>query len=72
MTSHVLVLFLCQRRSDWSHRWSMASLLVETFVDTHTQEGTSYHASGWTHIGITAAEDKDIDVFKLTLTAWAA
>lgn len=44
---------------DWRRQWGHPLALVETFVDPRLFQGTSYKASAWRHIGMTAGWKRD-------------
>ena len=46
---------LVRRRlpADWTARYSITPVLIETFVETPRYTGALYRASGWTHVGTT-------------------
>lgn len=42
-----------QIRDDWQKRFHYKPVLMETFVDEHDHQGTSYRAANWKMLGIT-------------------
>jgi len=54
LASHVLALTLQRLPGDWEQRYSVRSVLAETFVDSSRFEGTCYKAANWTKVGQTA------------------
>jgi hypothetical protein len=55
LASHVLGQALGQVGPDWSGRYGVEPVLVETFVDPQHYRGTSYQAANWIRVGETAA-----------------
>ena len=53
LASHILSVVCRQLIADWTARYHIAPLLIETFVETPRFTGVTYKASGWTHVGIT-------------------
>lgn len=53
LASRVMRLCLDRLDADWQARWRHGLLVVESFVDGQLFRGTSYRASGWTHVGQT-------------------
>ncbi|MXY38903.1 MAG: DUF4338 domain-containing protein [Rhodospirillaceae bacterium] len=51
--SHILSLVRRQLRDDWTERYNITPLLIETFVETPRFTGALYKASGWTRVGTT-------------------
>ena len=51
--SHILSLVRRQLPGDWTERYSVTPVLIETFVETPRFTGALYKASGWTHVGTT-------------------
>lgn len=53
LASHVLG--LCARRlpGDWTQRYGVRPLLLETFVEHGRFRGTCYRAANWQHVGVT-------------------
>ena len=39
--------------TDWTERYNITPVLIETFVETPRYTGAVYKASGWTHVGTT-------------------
>jgi hypothetical protein len=54
--SHVLAKVVRRIRTDWQERWSYQPVLIETFVDPSSHEGSCYRASGWRYLGMTTGE----------------
>lgn len=53
LASHVLALAARSLRSDWSERYGVEPLLLETFVEKGRFTGTSYQAANWQKVGET-------------------
>ena len=53
LASHILSVVCRQLIEDWTARYHITPLLIETFVETPRFTGVTYKASGWTHVGIT-------------------
>ena len=51
--SHILSLLRRQLPGDWTRRYNVEPVLMETFVETPRFAGTVYKAANWTHIGTT-------------------
>ena len=51
--SHILSLVRRQLPDDWTDRYNVTPVLIETFVETPRFTGALYKASGWTHVGTT-------------------
>ena len=51
--SHILSLVRRQLPDDWTQRYNVTPVLIETFVETPRFTGALYKASGWTHVGTT-------------------
>ena len=51
--SHILSLGRRQLPDDWTERYNVTPVLIETFVETPRFTGALYKASGWTHVGTT-------------------
>ncbi len=51
--SHILSLVRRQLPGDWTERYNVTPVLIETFVETPRFTGALYKASGWTHVGTT-------------------
>ena len=49
------ILAFVRRRlpGDWTERYGITSVLIETFVETSRYTGAVYRASGWTGVGPT-------------------
>ena len=55
LASHALSGAMKQIPADWQHRWGVAPMLAETFVDSTEQRGSCYRVAGWTAIGHTTS-----------------
>ena len=53
LSSHILSLVRRQLRDDWTERYNITPLLIETFVETPRFTGALYKAPGWTRVGTT-------------------
>ena len=51
--SHILALVRRRLPTDWTARYHITPVLIETFVETPRYTGAVYRASGWTHVGTT-------------------
>ena len=51
--SHILSLVRRQLPDDWTQRYNVTPVLIETFVETPRFTGALYKASGWTYVGTT-------------------
>ena len=51
--SHILAIVLRQLPLDWTARYKVTPVLIETFVETPRYNGAVYRASGWIHVGAT-------------------
>ena len=51
--SHILALLRRRLPADWTERYNITPVLIETFVETPRYTGAVYRASGWTHVGST-------------------
>ncbi len=51
--SHILALVRRRLPRDWTERYNITPVLIETFVETPRHTGAVYYASGWTHVGTT-------------------
>ena len=51
--SHILSLVRRQLPDDWTERYNVTPVLIETFVETPRFTGALYKASGWIHVGTT-------------------
>ncbi|MYH50486.1 MAG: DUF4338 domain-containing protein [Gammaproteobacteria bacterium] len=51
--SHILSLVRRQLPDDWTERYNVTPVLIETFVETPRYTGALYKASGWTRVGTT-------------------
>ena len=53
LASHILSVVCRQLPGQWTVRYNVTPVLIETFVETPRFTGGLYRASGWTHIGTT-------------------
>ena len=51
--SHILSLVRRQLPGDWTERYNVTPVLIETFVETPRFTGALYKALGWTRVGTT-------------------
>ena len=51
--SHLLAIVRQRLPGDWSERYNITPVLIETFVETPRYTGAVYKASGWTRVGTT-------------------
>ena len=51
--SHILAIARKRLPRDWTARYRITPVLIETFVQTPTYTGAVYRASGWTRVGST-------------------
>ena len=51
--SHILALVRRRLPGDWTERYNITPVLIETFVEIPRYTGAVYKASGWTHVGTT-------------------
>ena len=51
--SHILAIIRRRLPEDWTQRYGVTPVLIETFVETPRYTGAVYRASGWTHVGTT-------------------
>lgn len=58
LASHVLGLAAKQLSRDWSERYGVAPLLLETFVEKGRFSGISYQAANWQKVGETAGRGR--------------
>jgi len=58
LASHVLGQAVRQVQGDWQHRYGVAPLLIETFVDHARFQGTSYRAANWIPVGVTTGRGR--------------
>lgn len=58
LASHLLGKALRRVAVDWRCRYGITPLLVETFVEQGRFSGTSYRASNWVHVGVTAGRGR--------------
>jgi len=56
LSSRLLGLVGRQIAGDWEKRWGYRPVLLETFVDPRTHQGSSYKAAGWEELGMTSGE----------------
>jgi len=56
LSSHVLAQLSRRIESDWEGRWGYRPVLMETFVDPSSHEGSCYRAAGWRFLGMTTGE----------------
>jgi hypothetical protein len=54
LASHLLARTLKRIADDWQTKYHIRPVLVETFVDGSTFNGTCYQAANWHHVGQTA------------------
>lgn len=54
LMSRFMKLMLARLAEDWQAVWGHPVVFVETFVDPHHYQGTTYKVSGWTPLGTTA------------------
>ena len=54
-----------QRIRDWTSRYNITFVLIETFVETPCFIGTAYQASGWTHVGTTKGRGRYSDTIHI-------
>ncbi len=53
LASHAISLCLKRLVKDWTDRYNIGPLLLETFVEQGRFKGTCYRASNWQHVGMT-------------------
>ena len=51
--SHILAIVRRRLPTDWTERYGITPVLIETFVETPRYTGAVYRASGWTRVGTT-------------------
>jgi len=51
--SHILAIVRRRLPADWTERYGIAPVLIETFVETPRYTGAVYKASGWINVGTT-------------------
>jgi len=51
--SHILAIIRRRLPGDWTERYGVTPMLIETFVETPRYTGAVYRASGWIHVGTT-------------------
>ncbi|MCY4592110.1 MAG: DUF4338 domain-containing protein [Alphaproteobacteria bacterium] len=51
--SHILAIMCRRLPADWTRRYNITPVLIETFVQTPRFTGAVYRASGWIHVGTT-------------------
>ena len=51
--SHILAIVRRRLPGDWTERYNVTPVLIETFVETPRYTGAVYKASGWTRVGTT-------------------
>lgn len=56
LSSHVLGQLARRISTDWHSRWGYRPVLMETFVDPSSHEGSCYRAAGWNDLGMTTGE----------------
>ena len=56
LSSHVLGQVARRIAADWQARWGYAPVLMETFVDPRSHEGSCYRAAGWQDVGRSTGE----------------
>ena len=56
LSSHVLGQLARRINTDWHSRWGYRPVLMETFVDPRSHEGSCYRAAGWNDLGMTTGE----------------
>ena len=62
LASHVLGQVTRRLRDDWSRRYGVEPVLVETYVECKRYAGTSYRAANWRRVGCTTGrgrQDRD-------------
>jgi hypothetical protein len=58
LASFVLSLAIRRLPDDWSRRYQVRPLLLETFVDTSRYRGTVYRAANWIEVGTTSGRGR--------------
>lgn len=56
LASHVLGRITRRIGRDWQDQWGYEPLLMETFIDPQSFEGSCYKASNWQNLGMTTGE----------------
>jgi len=56
LASHVLGQAARRIERDWQQRWRYRPVLLETFVDPRSYEGTCYLAANWLYLGMTSGQ----------------
>ena len=51
--SHILAIVRRRLPTDWTERYNITPVLIETFVETPRYTGAVYRVSGWTRVGTT-------------------
>ncbi len=51
--SHILAIVRCRLPGDWTERYNITPVLIETFVETPRYTGAVYRAPGWIRVGTT-------------------
>ena len=51
--SHILAIVRRRLLGDWTKRYNITPVLIETFVETPRYTGAVYRASGWIRVGTT-------------------
>ena len=51
--SHILAIVRRRLPGDWTERYNVTPVLIETFVETPRYTGAVYRASGWLRVGTT-------------------
>ncbi len=51
--SHILAIMRRRMPGDWTRRYNITPVLIETFVQTPRFTGAVYKAAGWIHVGTT-------------------
>ena len=51
--SHILAIIRRRMPEDWTERYNIIPVLIETFVETPRYTGAVYKASGWIRVGTT-------------------
>jgi hypothetical protein len=59
LASHVLSRVVARLADDWSTRYGVRPLLVETFVEKDRFSGTCYRAAGWQYLGDTTGRGRN-------------
>ena len=57
--SHLLAIMKRRIPEDWTTRYGVTPLLIETFVQRPPYTGAVYQASGWIHVGTTQGRGRD-------------